>query len=436
MSARWSRAAIGGAALLALAVVLAMPTRAAAQQAASAGGAWLIRGGTVITQPGQRIEGASVLIRDGRIEAVGRDVQAPADARVVDATGRYVYPGMIDSGTPLGIYEIGSITATLDGRELGDFNPHLRAVAAVNPHSELIPVTRANGVTTAITQPTSGMIGGQAALIHLDGWSWEEMSLLPSAALTVQYPRAARGFGMFAAALSPEQERAARERVEEQRRELHDFFRQARDYARMRAAGSTTQDLVLESMRAAFSGEVPVLVGADTPEQIRGALSLADTFGVRVIIAGGEDAYHVMDELARRDVPVILGSLLSTPAPDAPYDALWAQPAALARAGVRFAFSSGEAANARNLPYHAAMAVAYGLSPDDAWHALTVAPAQIWGVADRIGTIEPGKSADLFIASGDPLDVRTQVEAVWIAGRRIETVDRHTRFYRHFSERP
>jgi imidazolonepropionase-like amidohydrolase len=427
-----------GALLLALLPLLAVavtPAEPRAQQPATAEGTWLIRGGTVIPRPGERIEGASVLIRDGLVQAVGRDLDAPAEARVVEAAGMYVYPGMIDSGTPLGLYEIGSITATLDSRELGDFNPHLRAVVSVNPHSELIPVTRANGVTAAISQPSGGLIGGQAALIHLDGWSWEQMAVRPAAALVVQYPRTATGFGIFAAP-SPEQERAARERVEEQRRDLHDFFRQARDYARMRAAGSTARDLVLESMRPVFAGEVPVLVGADTREQIDGALALADTFGVRVIIGGGAEAYRVREELARRDIPVILGSLLSTPAADAPYDALWAQPAVLARAGVRFAFSTGEAANARNLPYHAAMAVAFGLSPDRAWHALTLAPAEIWGVADRLGSIEPGKSADLFIATGDPLDVRTTVRDVWIAGRRIETTDRHTRFYEHFSGRP
>jgi imidazolonepropionase-like amidohydrolase len=422
-----------GALALALAATLAGAAEAAAQQPASQGGTFLIRGGTVVARPGQVMQGASVLIRDGRIAAVGADVAAPAGATVVDATGRWVYPGMIDSSTPLGLYEIGSIVGTIDNRELGDFNPHLRAVASVNPHSELIPVTRVNGVTTAITQPTGGLVSGQAALIRLDGWTWEEMAIRPAAALVVQYPRAPRGF--FGPA-TPEQERAAQERVEQQIRELRDFFRQSRDHARMRAGGAPAGALPLESMRAVFAGELPVLVLADSREQIEGALALADTFGVRVIIGGGEEAYRVRDELARRNVPVILGSMRSNPAFDAPYDALWAQPAVLQRAGVRFAFSTGEAANSRHLPYHAAKAVAFGLSPDEAWRALTLAPAEIWGVADRIGSIEVGKSADLFIATGDPLDVRTRVEQVWIAGKRIPLDDRHTRFYEQFRARP
>lgn len=399
----------------------------------SRGGTFLIQGGTVVARPGQVLPATDVLIEDGRIAAVGPNLGAPAGAALIDARGKYVYAGMIDSATPLGLYEIGSIGATIDRTEIGDFNPQLRTLAAVNPHSELIPVTRVNGVTAAITQPAGGIISGQAALIRLDGWTWEEMAVRAPAALVIHYPRAPRS--PFATP-TPEQERAARERVERQVRELRDYLRMARDYARMPHEGANARSLPLEAMRPVITGEVPVLVFADRKDEIEGALALADEFGLRLILGGGEEAWKLRDELARRDVPVILGSLRSTPAPDAPYDALWAQPAALKRAGVRFAFSTGEAANSRHLPYHAALAVAYGLAPQDAWHALTLGAAEIWGVADRLGSIEPGKSADLFVATGDPLDVRTRVEHVFVAGRLVPMDDRHTRAYQQFLARP
>ncbi len=396
-------------------------------------GTFLIQGGTVVPRPGERIENGSVLIREGRIAAVGTAVQASADAVVIDATGRFVYPGMIDSRTPLGLYEIGMIRATVDTQEQGDFSPQLRTISSVNPHSELIPVTRVNGITSAITVPLGGIITGQAALIQLDGWTWEEMMVQAPVAVVLQYPRAPRSpFAMP----TPEQERAAQERVERQVRELRDYLRQAREYARIRAGGEGRVDTGLEAMRPVLAGEVPVFAIADSREQIEGALALADTFGLRLIIGGGEEAWKVRELLAQRNIPVVLGSILSTPALDAPYDAIYAQPAVLHRAGVSFAFSTGEAANSRNLPYHAAMAVAYGLPAEAAWRALTLAPAEIWGVADRLGSLEVGKSADLFIATGDPLDVRTRVEQVFIAGKRIPMDDRHTRLYERFRARP
>ena len=400
-------------------------------------GTYVIRGGTVVPRAGERLENASVLIRDGRIAAVGANVQAPAGAIEIDARGKFVYPGMIDSHTTLGLTEIGSVAGTEDRTELGDFNPHVRALVAVTASNELLPVTRANGVTAAITAPAGGLISGQAALLHLDGWTWEDMAIRPVAALAIQYPRAGGGGGGFGGfTLSPEQERSAEQRVQRQVQELKDFLALARDYERARTGGSRAMDVKLEALRPLMRGEVPALITADTPEQIRGALALADEFGLKPIIRGGDQAYAVAAELARRRVPVILGGTMSTPPSDAPYDAIYANAGVLHRAGVRFAFSSGSAANSRHLPYHAALAIAYGLPAEAAWHALTSAPAEIWGVADRLGTIEVGKSADLFVTTGDPLDIRSQVQDVFIEGRRQSRDDRHTRLYELWSNRP
>jgi imidazolonepropionase-like amidohydrolase len=295
-------------------------------------------------------------------------------------------------------------------------------------------ITRANGVTHVITAPGGGVISGQAALINMSGWTWEDLAVETTAAYVVNFPRTPSF--RFGGSATPAQERAAEERVKEQVGELKTFLRTVAEYDRVRTAGARELDITYESARAMIRGEEPVLVSADQEEQIRGALELADSFGLKIIILGGDEAWKVADELAQREVPVVLGSLQSTPASDAPYDAIYAQPGVLHRAGVKFAFSTGGASNARHVPYHAALAVAYDLDPDAAIQALTLWPAQIFGVDDRLGSIEQGKMANLFIADGDPLDVRTVVEEVFIKGRRMPHDDRHTRLYEKWNARP
>jgi imidazolonepropionase-like amidohydrolase len=218
--------------------------------------------------------------------------------------------------------------------------------------------------------------------------------------------------------------------------ELHEYLHRAKAYDKGRDTGLTEIELPLEALRAAVSGDAPAIVMADSKEQIEGALRLADSLGMKIIISGGSEAWLVADQLARKGVPVILSSLTRMPGADAAYDEIYAQAGVLHRAGVKFAFSTGDGANARHVPHHAALAVAYGLPADAAWRALTIWPAEIWGVADRIGTIEVGKSADLFVASGDPLDVRTQVSEVFIEGKRQVMDDRHSRLYQKYLNRP
>ena len=330
------------------------------------------------------------------------------------------------------------MAATQDVSEQGTYNPHMRALVAVNPSSELIAVTRVNGVTSAITQPSGGLISGQAALIHLDGWTQDEMALRPVAGFVINYPRAGGGGGGRGGrgGGAPEGEAEAGQRAQQQIAELREYLSRARDYDRVRDGGSGSIDIQLEALRPLFSGQAPAVVMADSKDQIEGAFKLSDDFGFKVIIDGGDEGYKVATELARRQVPVIVGSLRSVPAADVPYDAVFANAGVLQRAGVKIAFSTGDGANSRHLPYHAALAVAYGLTPEAALQAMTVNPAQIWGVADRIGTIEVGKSADLFITSGDPLDIRSKVTDVFIEGRRVPFDDRHTRLYEKYNARP
>jgi imidazolonepropionase-like amidohydrolase len=417
----------------ALLVLVAAP--ASAQPRVGQEGTFLIRGGTVVTGTGQRMENASVLLQDGRIAAVGANVQAPAGATVIDATGRFVYPGMIDSYTPLGLSEIGGIAQMNLNSEIGDFNPHMRAVVALNVDSELLGVTRANGVTNVVSTPSSGVISGQAALINTAGWTWEDLAVETTVAYVINWPRTP-SFRFGGGDRTPAQERAASEQVERNVGELKAWLRAAREYDGARQAGSTQWDQQYESMGPLVRGEIPALVSADSEEQIRGVLALADTFGVKVIIYGGDEAWKVAELLAQKQVPVVLSSIQSNPGSDDPYDAIYAQPGVLHRAGVKFAFSTGGSANARHVPYHAALATAYGLDPEAALQALTLWPAQIFGADDQIGSIEVGKLGNIFVATGDPLDIRTHVETVFIKGRLVPLDDRHTRLYEKYNGRP
>jgi imidazolonepropionase-like amidohydrolase len=420
--------------LLAVASLTSAVSAASAQSVA-------ITGGTVVTMTGAPIERGTVVIENGRIVAVGAGVTVPAGARVIDATGKFVYPGLIDARTQLGLTEIGSVAGGNDQSELGEFNPAIAAVVAVNPHSELIPVTRAEGITTVLTAPQGGRVSGTGAVLDLDGWTPRDMARVPLAALMVQYPTLERGpggggFGGFRGG-APLSEEEFNRRAERQVRELTEYFERAKSYTDRAARGAALgPDRQLEAMAAALRGAMPVVVAADGQKEILGAIALADRFGLKLILAGGREAWRVADTLAARKIPLILGPVLSSPRRDDPFDAIYAQPRVLARAGVRFAFSTDGASDVRDLPYHAQMAVAHGLSSDTALLALTRWPAEILGVGRDIGTIEAGKVANLFVATGTPLDVRTVVEHVFIRGERMDPDTRHTRLYQEFRNRP
>ena len=402
-------------------------------------GSYVIRGATIVPVSGPRIPNGTVVITNGTIAAVGANVSAPAGATVIDGSGLFVYPGMIDSGTQLGLTEIGSVPGPTDLQEIGDFNPQNEALTAVNSHSELIPVARANGITTAITGPQGGLISGQVALIDLAGWTPDEMAASPRAAMVMNYPRSRGGGRRFGPQQSESEQREAMNR---QVQALYGFLRDARTYAEVvgrtdgTPANGARTNLVMQSMIPVMRGEQLVVFDVDTEDQIRGVLALVDTFDLKVVLRGASEAWQFADELARRQMPVIVGPLTRAPAPDAPYDAIYANPGVLARAGVKIAFQTDNASDSRNLPYNAALATAYGLDPEAALRALTINPAEIWGVSDRYGSIQPGKVANVIVTTGDPLDVRSTVRHLFIRGELVPFTDRHTELYERFMSRP
>lgn len=424
----------GLAAALAMAAALAGPL--GAQQAAPAApAAYAIRNATIVPVVGPRLAAGTIVLRGGRIEAVGAQVTPPPDAQVIDGTGLFVYPGLFDCGTTLGLIEIGSVPGGNDQQEIGDYNPHDDALTAVNPSSELIPTVRVNGVTTVLTGARGGVVSGQAALIDLAGWTPQEMAILPRAGMVVTFPRVNRFRGRRGGGDQPDQ-------VDQQTRALRAFFADAKAYADIQTRLATGQpgtqetNLAMEAMVPVVRGESPVIFDVETEDQIRGALAMADSFHLKIILRGVWQGWRLADTLAARHVPVILGPTTSTPGDEDPYDTYYANPGVLARAGVKIAFQTASASDARNVAYNAALATAYGLDPDEALRALTINPARMFGVADRYGSLETGKVADVIVTTGDPLDARTDYRYVFIRGQLVPRTDRQTRLYEQFLARP
>jgi len=411
-----------------------------------------IKNARIVTVTGPVIEKGAVIIQGDKIADVGASVRIPSGAKEIDASGLTVYPGMINASTTMGLTEIGSVAATNDSSEIGEFNPQLKAIIAVHPESEIIPVTRVNGITTVLTAPRGGILAGQAALINLDGWTWEEMNLKNPVGIVFNFPTIYSGRS-FDFATFQVRERSFEE-VKRQRDETLDkvrkVFDDARAYAKAKEAKAKNPrlpdletNLMLESLVPVVKGELPLLVNTSRERDIKAAVEFAAEQKVKIIIVGADEAHKVASLLKEKNIPVILGPVFSLPLhEDDPYDAQYTKAAALSKAGIKFAFQGvdgdgpGDASNARNLPYHAGMSVAYGLPKEEALKALTIYPAEIFGVADRVGSIEPGKLANLVITNGDLLEIRTQIRYLFIKGKQIALKTKQTELYEKYVNRP
>lgn len=388
---------------------------------------------------------ATIVIIDGKFAGVGTSTKALAiggSSQIIDGRGLEAYPGMINAWSNIGLTEISSVPATNDGAEMGDFNPHLLAFSAVHPASEHIPVARVNGITTCLSAPSGGLIPGQATLLHLDGWTPDEMAISKSAGLVVNFPGfALRRESSGDAEPAPGSRRepfAALKKAQESRvRELSELLEKARHYEKARTADpSTLRDGRLEALTPVVQGRMTVFLKADTARDIRNAVEFAGKEKLKAVIVGGREANKVAELLKKENVPVILESIVRLPSrEDDPYDAPFTVPRDLARAGVRFALTSPSSADVRNLPYEAGFAEAYGLPHLEALRAITSSAAEILGVSGKLGTIEAGKVADLVITDGDLLELRTQVRYLFIAGKNVGLESKHTRLYEKYRAR-
>jgi imidazolonepropionase-like amidohydrolase len=414
--------------LIALVLALALAAPLAAQvpiPAPPQSGPIALRGATIHTVTDGVIDNGTIVFDGGVITAVGTDVQIPAGARTVDVSGKHIYPGLIDAYSAVGIDEIGDVDVTDDQNELGDFNPNAQPNVAVNPESRHIGTSRTNGVLVTLTTPSGGLFPGLTSAMNLDGWTWEQMTLEARAALNIDWP-------------SPGDDQDEEEEYEEALRTIRDAFARARAYGAAREAGeSVPADPRLEAIVPAVRGEIPVVAWADEVAQIQDAVGWAEEEGVRLVILGGRDAIHVADHLAEQDIPVILTQTMAPPARTwEPYDAAYARAAQLHERGVRIAISGGSSAPYTNrLPYEAGVAVAFGLSEEAALEAVTINAADFMGIADRVGSLEPGKDATLLITTGSPLDYLSEVEQAYIQGREIDMRDIHRFFFEKYMEK-
>ena len=421
-------------AALLLAIAIALPASVRAETIA-------FTGATVHTVSGPTLERATVVVTDGRIAAVGADVSPPAGATVIACDGKHVYPGLISANTILGLTEVGSVLGTNDQSETGNVNPNIRAEVQINPESDLLPVTRVNGITSALSIPRGGAISGTSALIHLDGWTQEDMTVAKPVGLHVNWPSMAVNRAWWETRSEEEQKRAREEAIQA----IHTAFGDARAYWKARDAEGKTgvprhdRDVKWDAMGRALRGEIPVMFHATSLAQIRAVLRFVDEEHLKkVVLVGGDDSWRVVDELKARDIAVITADPLSLPNRSyESYDQGMALAAKLHAAGVRFCISDGGGStNARNVGYGAAMAAAFGLPKEEALKSVTLYPAQILGLGGQLGSIESGKIADLIVTTGDPLEITTQVEQVYINGRAVSMETRQTRLFKKYHHRP
>lgn len=395
--------------------------------------ALLLRGATVHTVSGPVLSPGDVLISDGKISAVAKRIDS-SEARVLDLSGLHLYPGLISAATELGLVEIAGVRATQDQSEVGQFTPEVEAWVAVNPDSELIPVARANGLTHFNAVPQGGLLAGASGLMATAGWTIEDLAVRRQTGLHLYWPDHALslpGPGSKARPLD-EQARQRRERA----RVIEQFFADAEAWHRLPADSPAVP--AWQAMRPLLAGDLPLMIHANGRREIRAALDwTASRPGLRVVFVGGRDAWMFAGELAEREVGVIYTEVFTLPprASDA-YDVQFAAPGVLHQAGVALALAETNASNQRNLPYAAAQAAAFGLPAKAALASITLQPARLLGVEDRLGSIQPGKDASLVAATGDILDIRTQVRHLWIQGVEQSLENRHTRLADRYRQRP
>ncbi|MBY0503156.1 MAG: amidohydrolase family protein [Bryobacteraceae bacterium] len=420
---------------------------------ASAQDSYLIRNATIHPVTGPEIANGSLLIENGKITGIGAKLVAPKGVKIVEAKGMHAWPGMINCATQIGISEVSSVRETNDTNEIGEFIPQVRAVVAVNPETEHIPVARANGLTAVLTLPaaiatgggpgasTAGqsIVRGQAAMLRLDGWTWEDLALSQSAGMLVRFPAIQTVTFAFPAGRTEVPYAEAKRRYDGEMRKIDEFFEKCRRYQQAKKAATPNfqADVQLEAMLPVLEGRTPLLIAAQRERGIREAIDFCEKHKVKLVLMDVRKPGAQLARLAEKKIPVIVGQPTDLPMDeDDDYDAAYALPAVLHKAGVKFAFATYDNQFARNLPFEAGYAVAYGLPMDAAWKALTIDAAEIFGVGEMTGSLEKGKSADLLLSDGDPLEVRTQIKMLFIRGKNVSLENRQTRLYQKYLARP
>jgi len=412
----------------------------------------VLKGGRLLTVSHGVIENGVLVMEKGKIIAVGSaaDVKIPADARIMDVTGMTVYPGLIDSYTSLGITEISAVDMSNDQVEPSDeITPHMHVADAFHSESEIIPVTRLNGITNAIVVPGNrNTLPGQMTFIQLAGKDADEMMLVRDIAMPLNFTGQQRRNDSFATSRYPStrmgmatQLRQAFIDAQEYNTKIVEFDKKIADWEKADVATrkdkpqAPKRDLKLEALLPYLHGKKPVMLQAESSQDVKTAMRLAKEFNLKVILCGLEFAHNMLDEIAASKLPVIVGSIYTTPENGTRYDSEFSLPAELHKHGIKIAFASFDSHNARNLPYAAGYAVAFGLPEDEAFKAITLNPAEIWGFGKELGSLDVGKTANVVVANGSPLELRTDVKQVFIDGKPIPMESKQTRLRDAYMQR-
>jgi imidazolonepropionase-like amidohydrolase len=396
-----------------------------------------IKGTKIVPVVGDEIPAGTIVIKDGIIEAIGRDVAIPSNAEIVDGQGLCAYPGMIDSYSILGLQEISGVSATVDNRETGRINPQVFAIEALRYDSMHIPISRSNGITAAIVAPSGGVIAGQSVLIKLNGWTNREMVIKNPAAMHVEFPSLRAGFAGAGRGAAPA--------VDATRliAELKELFQKARYYEKRKNFASKNvllpvpaMDETLEFVLPVLKGTLPVMISVHSEKDIKDAIRFVQDENIKAIFFGVEQGWKAADDLKKAGIPVIIGSTYDMPPVwEDGYDQIYRNPGLLNKAGIKIAFSSVSASVAKDLPYHAAKAAAFGLDKKEALKAVTIYPAEIFGVEKLMGSLEKGKTANIVLSDGDILETRTNIKKVYIDGRECDLSNRYTELLEKFKKR-
>ena len=409
-------------------------------------GTFAIVGARIVTVSGATIENGTVLIQNGKIAAVGANISIPSGAEKIDGKGLSVFPGMIDADTNLGLSEISlGVPGSVDISETGTMNANAKAIKGINPHSTHVNVARVNGVTTAGSFPTGGTITGQAAVINLNGSTQDEMAVVPTVGLVIEFPRIAiRGGFIPGQGRQPVDFNDAVKRRDKDLDDLKKIFKDTENYARAREASAadsalpyTAADEKLDAMIPYIRGQKPIFFTAERANDIRGVVKFVTDMKVKGIIIGGQEAWKVADDLKKNNISVIYTNIYNLPVrDDDAYDYMFEAPSKMQAAGIKFCISTGDdGPEIRDLPYQAGMAGAFGLSKEEALKSVTLYPAQILGVADRLGSIDVGKDANIVVTDGDILEPRTNIKYLFIGGRLLPLTSRHTKLFDSFKDR-
>lgn len=394
-----------------------------------------IKDAMIIPVVGQNIPSGTLLIKDGLIEAVGQDVDIPSGAKIIDGKGLYAFPGMIDSTCTLGLEEIGSVSATIDVRETGRINPQVFSVEAIRPDSVHIPISRSNGITTALVVPKGGLIAGKSGLIRLVGYTPDELVIKSPVAMHIEFPS---GRSSRRRSTPSTQEQASRQITE-----LKDLLNKARYYQKRKEAAKKDSLLALpefneifENLLPVINGELPVMISVHAEQDILDAIKFVKDENLKAIFYGVTYGWKIPEKIKESGIPVVFASLYGQPAKwEDGYDAIYRNPSVLSKAGVKIAFSSQSASLAKDLPYHAAKAAAFGLDKQEALRAVTIYPAEIFGMGDKMGSLEKGKIANVVLADGDILELGTNITHVFIDGIEMDLSSLYTELLEKFKKR-